>query len=49
VERYVRLYNHELPQAALGHRASIEALKEWQQNRPDLFRKEVYQLTGLAN
>jgi transposase InsO family protein len=47
LERYVRLYNHELPQAALGHRAPIEALKEWQQKRPDLFRKKVYQLTGL--
>jgi transposase InsO family protein len=47
LERYVRRYNHELPQAALGHRAPIEALKEWQQKRPDLFRKRVYQLTGL--
>jgi transposase InsO family protein len=47
LERYVRRYNHELPQAALGHRAPIEALKEWQQKRPDLFRKKVYQLTGL--
>jgi transposase InsO family protein len=47
LERYVRLYNHELPQAALGHRAPIEALKEWQQKRPDLFRKEVYRLPRL--
>jgi hypothetical protein len=47
LERYARLYNHELPQAAPGHRAPIEALKEWQRKRPDLFRKEVYQLTGL--
>jgi hypothetical protein len=47
LERYVRLCNHELPQAALGHRAPIEALKEWQPKRPDLFRKKVYQLTGL--
>jgi hypothetical protein len=46
LERYVRRYNHEPPQAALGHRAPIEALKEWQPKRPDLFRKEVYQLTG---
>jgi hypothetical protein len=43
----VRLYNHSLPQAALGHRPSVEALEEWQQKRPELFRKEVYQLTGL--
>jgi hypothetical protein len=47
LERYVRLYKHELPQVALGHRAPIEALKEWQPKRPDLFRKKVYQLTGL--
>jgi transposase InsO family protein len=41
LERYVRLYNHELPQAALGHRPPIGGLKKWQQKRTDLFRKEV--------
>jgi hypothetical protein len=45
LERYVRRYNHELPQAALGHRAPIKALKEWQRKRPDLFRREVHQRT----
>jgi transposase InsO family protein len=40
LERYLRRYNHELPQAALGHREPIEALKEWQPKRPELFSQE---------
>ncbi|MFP4684150.1 MAG: IS481 family transposase, partial [Ectothiorhodospira sp.] len=27
---------------ALGHRTPVETLKAWQQDRPDLFRKRVY-------
>jgi transposase InsO family protein len=45
--RYVRLYNHYIPQRALDHLSPIQALKDWQQKRPALFKKRVYNLTGL--
>ncbi len=45
--RYVRLYNHHIPQKALGHIAPIQALKNWQQKDPKRFKKRVYNLTGL--
>ena len=44
---YVRLYNHQIPQKALGHIAPIQALKSWQQKCPERFKKRVYNLTGL--
>ena len=45
---YNRLYNHHIPQRALGHSTPIQALKQWQANRPELFRKTVYDQSGLA-
>jgi hypothetical protein len=44
---YVRLYNHQIPQKALGHRSPVQALKDWQVKRPELFKKKVYNLMGL--
>ncbi|SDX75921.1 hypothetical protein SAMN05421644_11227 [Allochromatium warmingii] len=44
---YVRLYNHQIPQKALGHIAPIQALKNWQQQCPKRFKKRVYNLAGL--
>jgi transposase InsO family protein len=44
--RYVHLYNSQLPQSALKGRTPINALKGWQCQRPDLFRKRVYNHTG---
>jgi transposase InsO family protein len=45
LHRYANLYNHHIPQKALGHRPPVKALKEWQTSRPHLFRKKVYHLT----
>ncbi len=45
--RYVRLYNHQIPQKALGHISPVEALKNWQEQRPELFKKKVYNLAEL--
>jgi hypothetical protein len=45
--RYVRLYNHQIPQKALGHLSPVQALKDWQQKEPKRFKKWVYNLTGL--
>jgi len=35
--RYAWLYNHHLPQKALGHLPPIEAMKKWYTEKPDLF------------
>jgi hypothetical protein len=49
LSRYVRLYNHHIPQRALGHIAPVQALQDWQEMCPELFKKKVYNLTGLDN
>jgi len=43
---YLRLYNHWIPQRALGHITPIQALKNWQKKKPRLFKKTVYNLAG---
>lgn len=44
---YLKIYNNSIPQRALNHQTPIQALKEWQKNKPDLFVKRVYNQTGL--
>jgi transposase InsO family protein len=44
---YLKLYNHHIPQRAIGSKTPIQALKEWQQKKPDLFVKRVYDQTRL--
>lgn len=45
--RYAWLYNHQLPQKALGHVAPVQALKIWQASHPHLFVKRVVNQPGL--
>ena len=40
--QYGKLYNHHIPQKNIGHITPVEALKNWQQKRPELFNKTVY-------
>ena len=47
VKHYERLYNYCIPQKALGYKTPIEALKEWQKKKPELFKRKVYDLSGL--
>ena len=47
LHNYLKIYNHNIPQRALKHLTPIQALKEWQQKRPDLFQKRVYNQAGL--
>jgi transposase-like protein len=47
IKHYERLYNHGIPQKALGCQTPVQALKEWQKKKPDLFKKKVYDLSGL--
>ncbi|MBK8636779.1 MAG: IS481 family transposase [Chromatiaceae bacterium] len=37
--RYVRFYNYQIQQKALGHLSPVQALKDWQEKRPELFKK----------
>ena len=46
LKRYLQVYNHYIPQRALGHITPIEALKKWQKKKPKLFVKKVYNLAG---
>ena len=47
LRRYVSLYNHHIPQRALGHISPVEALHGWYQKNPELFVSDVNNLTGL--
>ena len=40
--RYVALYNHQLPQSALGSKTPMQAMKGWYQEHPHLFHKRPY-------
>ena len=44
--RYVRLYNCQLPQSVLKGRTPIDALKDWHQHAPELFKKRPYNRKG---
>jgi len=44
--RYARLYNGQLPQSVLNGRTSIDALKDWQRQKPEPFRKWPCNHTG---
>ena len=47
LQHYERIYNQQIPQRNLGHVSPVQALKRWQEKRPDLFVKLVYNLPGL--
>jgi hypothetical protein len=48
-ERYLWLYNHQIPQKALNHESPIQALKRWQAKQPELFVKRVTNRPGSNN
>jgi len=45
--RYLTLYNHHIPQRTLNHQIPIQAIQKWQNKKPELFVKNVYDHTGL--
>ncbi|WP_165742317.1 integrase core domain-containing protein, partial [Candidatus Thiosymbion oneisti] len=47
IKRYVQVYNQHIPQKALGHIPPLQAMKNWSQKQPHLFKKRVYNLAGL--
>jgi len=46
LQRYVALYNHQLPQSALDSKTPMQVMKQWYQERPDLFYKRPYDRPG---
>jgi transposase InsO family protein len=46
LHRYVDLYNHYLPQSALGSKTPIQAMKEWFKSKPELFHRKPYDRPG---
>jgi transposase InsO family protein len=47
LRNYLKIYNNNIPQRALKHQTPIQALKKWQQEKPELFVKRVYNQAGL--
>ncbi len=47
LQRYVNVYNHHLPQRALGHVCPVKALEQWRAKQPELFVSEINNLPGL--
>ena len=43
---YASTYNNHIPQKALNHLSPVQALKQWQSDKPELFVKRVYKQTG---
>ena len=43
---YASTYNNHIPQKALNHLSPVQALKQWQSDKPELFVKKVYKQTG---
>jgi transposase InsO family protein len=44
---YVKIYNHHIPQKNISHITPIQALKNWRKKEPGLFKKNIYDLSGL--
>ena len=46
-ERVSQLYNHHIPQRAIGSKTPSKPLEEWQRQKPDLFVKRGCEHAGL--
>lgn len=40
IERYVYLYNHQLPQSVLHSRTPMQELERWYNEKPELFQRQ---------
>ncbi len=45
--QYQKIYNYHVPQKNIGHITPIQALKDWHKKQPELFKKKIYDLSGL--
>ena len=44
---YLKLYHHHIPQRAIGSKTPVQALNEWEQEKPNVFVKRIYNQTRL--
>jgi transposase InsO family protein len=44
---YLKVYNYHIPQRNINHLTPIQKMKEWHNKSPELFKKNVYDLSGL--
>lgn len=44
---YLQIYNHHIPQRSLKHQTPVQALKNWQEEKPEIFVKYDYDHAGL--
>ena len=47
LDRYVWLYNQELPQSALSSKTPLQAMKDWHKLKPEFFKKQPYYRPGF--
>lgn len=43
---YVWIYNQLLPQSTLGRKTPLQAVKDWEKLKPDMFKKKPFYLMG---
>jgi len=46
LDRYVWLYNQQLPQSALGSKTPLQTMKDWHKLKPALFKRQPYYRPG---
>lgn len=49
LDHYLKLYNGQIPQRALGHLCPLQALQAWREKEPERFLLDIHNLTGLDN
>ena len=49
LNRYVLLYNQQLPKSASGSKTPLQAMKDWHKPKPELFKKQPCHLPGCDN
>ena len=45
--RYLKSYNYHIPQRNIAYLTPIHKLKKWYKKKPELFKKNIYDLSGL--
>lgn len=47
LKQYMKTYNNHIIQRNLGHLTPVQTMKKWYQEKPELFRKRIYEQAGL--
>jgi hypothetical protein len=49
LRKYLKVYSPNILQRALNNETPIQAMKKWQQTKPELLVKRIYNQTSLDN